>query len=100
MKNKIKKITFVSFDKHLAKEMKNKEFKKTFEEESHRLKISYQILQLRKRKKLSQKELAHKLDTTQSVVARMESGNQNFSIATLEKIADALGSHLNISFVK
>ena len=100
MKKKTKEITFISFEKHLAQEMKNKEFKKAFEEEGRRLEIAYKIFQLRKRKKLSQKELARKLDTTQSVVARIEAGQQNFSIDTLEKIADALDSRLNISFAK
>ena len=100
MKKKNKKITYISFERYLAQEIKNKEFKKAFEKEGRRLEIAYKIFQLRKRKKFSQKELARKLDTTQSVVARIEAGQQNFSIDTLEKIANALDSHLNISFAK
>lgn len=100
MKKKPKKIKYLSFERYLAQQMKNKAFRKAYEEESQRLEIAYQILQLRKQRKLSQKELAHKLDTTQSVVARMESGQQNFTTDTLQKIASAFKRDLKIEFVK
>ena len=62
--------------------------------------MSHQVWQLRKRQKLSQKELARKLNTTQSVVARMEAGQQNFTTDTLQKIASAFKRELKIEFVK
>lgn len=62
------------------------------------MEIAYQILQLRKKKHISQAELARKIGTKQSNIARMESGQQNFSIDTLEKIAGALGYDLKIMF--
>ena len=80
--------------------MKNKAFRRVYEEESRRLEIAYQILKLRKKQKLSQKELARKLNTTQSVVARMEAGQQNFTTDTLQKIASAFKRELKIEFVK
>ena len=100
MKTKHKKITYLSFEKYLAQQLKNKAFKRAYEEESQRLKVAYQILQLRKQQKLSQKELAHKLDTTQSVIARIETGQQNFTTETLQKIAAAFNRTLKIEFVK
>lgn len=100
MKKKHKKIVYLSFERYLAQQMKNKAFKKAYEEEGRRLEIAYQILQLRNKQKLSQKALADKLDTTQSVVARMEAGQQNFSIDTLEKIASAFKRELKIEFVR
>ena len=100
MKKKHKKIVYSSFEQYLAQQMKNKAFRKAYEEESQRLEIAYKILQLRKAKKLSQKELAQKLDTTQSVVARMEAGQQNFTTDTLQKIASAFKRDLKIEFVK
>ena len=89
----------VDFDDLLKKELKNPEFKKRFDEYGRQFEVAYQILQLRKKKKMSQAQLAKKIGTKQSNVARMESGQQNFSMDTLEKIADALGLNLNISFV-
>jgi len=100
MKKKTKKIIYPSFEQYLAQQMKNRAFREAFEEESQRLRVAYQILQLRKRQKLSQKELARKLNTTQSVVARMESGQQNFTTDTLQKIASMFKRDLRIEFVK
>lgn len=99
MKKKYK-IVYPSFERYLAQQMKNRAFKKAYEEEGRRLEIAYQILQLRNKQKLSQRALAEKLDTTQSVVARMEAGQQNFSIDTLEKIASAFKRELKIEFVR
>ena len=100
MKKKHKKVVYLSFERYLAQQMKNKVFRKAYKEESQRLRIAYRILQLRKKQKLSQKELARKLDTTQSTVARMEAGQQNFTTDTLQKIASALDRDLKIEFVK
>jgi DNA-binding transcriptional regulator YiaG len=100
MENRNKKIKYSSFDGYLAQKMKNKTFKKAYEEESKRLEIAYQILQLRKKQKLSQKELARRLETTQSVIARMETGQQNFTMDTLQKIASAFKRDLKVEFVK
>ncbi|MCX6741459.1 MAG: helix-turn-helix transcriptional regulator, partial [Candidatus Parcubacteria bacterium] len=60
--------------------------------------VAYGVLQTRKKKKMSQAELAKKIGTTQSNLARMEAGNQNFTMATLQKIAKALDCELKIEF--
>lgn len=103
--NKIKKIVLtkkmrreMDFDYFLNQELKNPEFKKLYDEYGRQLEIAYQILQLRKKKKMSQAQLAKKIGTKQSNIARMEAGEQNFSVDTLDKIANALGSDLKISF--
>ena len=98
--NKKYKIVYPSFEQYLAQQMKNKAFKKAYEKEGQRLEIAYKILQLRRKQKLSQKELARKLDTTQSVIARMETGNQNFTTDTLQKIASVFKCDLKIEFYK
>ncbi len=94
------KHNIVDFKNHLKQELKNKKFKKYFDEYGKQLKIAYLIAQKRKQAKISQKELAEKIGTTQSNVARMEAGNQNFSMVTLEKIAEALKSELKVSFLR
>ncbi|MDO8663490.1 MAG: helix-turn-helix transcriptional regulator [Candidatus Wildermuthbacteria bacterium] len=100
MKKNHKKIVYLSFERYLFQRLKNKEFIKAYEKECQCLEIAYRILQLRKKQKISQKELAVKLDTTQSVVARMESGQQNFTTDTLQKIASVFKRNLKIEFVK
>jgi len=39
----------------------------------------------------SQKELAQKLRISQQIISRIESGRENISLLTLEKVAAALG---------
>lgn len=55
-----------------------------------------QLIEARIKKGLTQKELAQKIGTKQSAVARLESGNANPSITFLEKITSALSSKLII----
>ncbi len=47
---------------------------------------------------LTQEELARRIKTTQSVIARLEGGRVMPTTRTLEKIAKATGSRLKISF--
>ncbi len=89
----------VDFQEYLAEKLKNPKFKKYYNEYGKQLEIAYQILQLRKQKKLSQAELARKLGTTQSNIARMEAGQQNFTTDTLQKIASIFKRGLKIEFV-
>lgn len=58
--------------------------------------LSYQITQIRKKRNLTQLDLAKKAGTTQSVIARIESGNQNISMKTLQKLIFALDATLEI----
>ena len=96
-----KKITkAVDFQSYLKKELKNPEFKKHYDEYGKQLEIAYQILELRKKKNISQAQLAKKIGTKQSNIARMEAGQQNFSVDILGKIAEALGCNVKIMFCR
>ena len=52
------------------------------------------IRDARKQRGLTQTELADLLATSQGAIARIESGNQNLSLETINRIADALESQL------
>ena len=47
---------------------------------------------------LSQRELAERMGTTQSVISRLEEGGARNRIDTLARVATALGRHLVLSF--
>jgi ribosome-binding protein aMBF1 (putative translation factor) len=47
---------------------------------------------------LTQEELARRMGTTQSVIARLEGGKSKPSTSTLEKLAAATGTRLKIEF--
>lgn len=90
----------VDFQDYLAKQLKNSEIKKHYDEYGKQLEIAYLILELRKKEKMSQAELAKKIGTTQSNIARMEAGEQNFTTDTLQKVAHAFNRDLKIEFVR
>src|SRR3990167_9481664 len=96
-KNKITKAT--DFQEYLNKQLKNKEFKKHYDGFGKQLEIAYQLTRLRKEKRMSQVELAKQIGTTQSNIARMESGQQNFTIGTLIKLAEVFKKDLKVSIV-
>lgn len=58
------------------------------------LHIGKMIAQLRESQKMTQAELASRIDTTQSVIARIEKGEQNLSTETLSKISEALNREI------
>lgn len=49
------------------------------------------IKNLREKRGLTQGEIAKELETTQSVIARMEAGEQNLSLGQIEKLSDIFG---------
>lgn len=61
-------------------------------------KISTAIFDYRRKHKLSQKKLAEKLGVSQPMVAKLESGDYNYTIEQLWKIANKLGFAFNIEF--
>jgi len=93
-----KEIKATDFDDFLQEELKNPEFKKWYDFYGKQVEIFYNLLLLRKEKGMTQAELAKKIGTTQSNVGRLESGQQNFTVETLDKIAKVFGKELKISF--
>lgn len=60
--------------------------------------IAKELQLARKTAQLSQKEVAERMGTTQSVISRIEHG-YNVSINTLEKYAHACGKHVEFHVV-
>ena len=60
------------------------------------MRASLTIREARKRAGLTQKQLADRLRTTQSVVARWESGRSRPSLENLEKVVCACGFELRL----
>ena len=74
------------------------EYRKTYDRLGPEFELSRSVIAARTNAKLTQAELAERMKTTQSVVARLESGRTHPSTKTLEKIALATGTRLRISF--
>ncbi|MBI4036918.1 helix-turn-helix transcriptional regulator [Candidatus Daviesbacteria bacterium] len=81
----------------LKKELlKNKKVAQEYKRLEPRYQLISQLIEARIKKGLTQKQLAQKIGTKQSAIARLESGNANPSVAFLEKISAATGSKLFI----
>lgn len=62
-------------------------------------KIADEIIRIRAERNLTQKDLAELCNIQQSNISRLENATYNPSVQLLEKIANATGKELVISFV-
>lgn len=60
--------------------------------------LSVRVKEAREAKGLSQSQLADRMGTQQSVIARLEGGGITPTLPTLKRIADALGTKLTVDF--
>jgi len=93
MKNK-----FYTFEDHLKESLKDPEFKKAWEESEPEYLLARELIEKRLKKNLSQRDLAKKLNTAQAVISRIETMHANPSLSLLKRIAQTLGTKLQISF--
>jgi ribosome-binding protein aMBF1 (putative translation factor) len=56
--------------------------------------IAHELIAARTRAGLSQSDVAQRMGTTQSVIARLESGKRPPSMRTVERFAQAVGGHV------
>lgn len=87
-----------TFEDHLKESLKNPEFRKVWEETELEYQLARQMIEKRLAKKISQRELARKVKTSQAVISRLETMNENPSLSLLKRIAQALGTKVNLRF--
>jgi ribosome-binding protein aMBF1 (putative translation factor) len=80
-----------------ARWRKDPEFREAYAALEDEFALAAQVIEARARAGLTQAELAERMGTSQSAVARLESGAGKPSVATLEKLAKATGSKLRIA---
>lgn len=100
MKNRKRKISDLpnwsdTFDEF----MQDPETKKEYDRLAPEFELISAMISARAKKDLTQAELAKKLGTKQSAIARIESGRGNPTYKYLQKIAKATGTTLHIRFV-
>src|SRR3954453_18508287 len=76
--------------------MKNPKFRKEYERVDAEFSIVEALINARTVAKLSQAEVAKRIGTTQSAIARLEAGNTKPTIPTLRRYAEATGKKLRI----
>ena len=75
-------------------------FKKEYESLEQEFNFAAKMIEVRLQERLSQEQVANRMGTTQSVVARIESGRPLPSLRTLMRYAAAVGRTLDISLSK
>ena len=78
--------------------LKDPEFKAAYDALADEFALASAVIDARTKAGLTQEELASRMHTKQSLVARIESGGYNTTIKTLQRVAEATGTHLKISF--
>lgn len=88
-----------TIDEHHAEQMKDPEYAAEWERLQPYYDVIDAIITARAEGNLTQRELAERCGMKQSAFARLESGNANPTIETLQRVAKGLGKRLRISFV-
>ncbi|MEK9167699.1 MAG: helix-turn-helix transcriptional regulator [Patescibacteria group bacterium] len=94
--NKLMK-NWTTYEEFLAKQLRDPEFKKAYDDLAPEFELASQIIDARLKKGLSQAELAEKMGTKQSAIARLESVDYNPSLKMLKRVAKATETRLKVS---
>lgn len=78
--------------------LRNPAYREAYDELAPEFRLARALIQARTSAGLTQAQMAERMQTTQSVVARLESGRAHPSTRTLERFARAAGLRLKISF--
>ena len=93
------KMKVHDYDEMLKEEIKDPAFRKEYNELEEEFEVAKQVIGLRIKKGLTQKELAEKVNTSQSCIARLESGTyKNLSLSFLRRVGEALGVQPHVKF--
>ena len=76
--------------------MEDPEFREEYAQADQEYALAAQLIRARMAAKLTQAEVAKRLGTTQSAIARLEGGRISPSVATLQRYADATGAQLTV----
>lgn len=88
------------FEKLLAEQMKDESFRKEWDALEPEFSLMQAIIDARNAEGMTQKELSVRSGIAQGDISKIESGNANPSIRTLNRIANAMGKKLRIEFVE
>lgn len=79
--------------------MKDPEFRREYDKLEPESQLARQILSARRKRKMSQEQLAKKVGTGQAVISRLEGMGARPSLSLLERVASALDTKINITIL-
>lgn len=88
-----------SFNDYLNEQMQNPELKVEYDALEPEFTIIQAIIDARKAAGLTQQELSAKSGIAQGDISKLENGNANPSLKTLQRLAEAMDKKLKIEFI-
>ena len=88
-----------NFRETLNEQMKNPEFKEEWDALEPEYQIIKAMLNSRIEKSLTQRQLSEITGIPQADISRLENGNANPSLRTLQRLAEGMGMKLKLEFV-
>jgi ribosome-binding protein aMBF1 (putative translation factor) len=88
-----------NYREFLNEQLQNKEFKKEYDALETEFSVVQAMLDARKASGLTQKDLAERTGIAQADISKLENGNANPSLKTLQRLAEGMGMKLRLEFV-
>jgi len=88
-----------NFDAYVLKKMQDPEFRKEYDVLEPEFSIIQAMIDARKNTGITQKELSERTGIAQGDISRLETGNANPSLRTLQRLANGLGMVVKVEFV-
>ncbi len=83
----------------MNEQLKDKEFKKEWENSQPELDVIRAIVEARTSQNLTQKELSRRTGINQSDISKLENGTRNPSLNLLKRLAEGMDMMLELKFV-
>ena len=80
-------------------QMKNPDFAKAYEEIQPEMNVIRAIVDARALRNMTQKELSERTGITQGDISKLERGNANPSLNTLQRLAAGMGMTIKLEFL-
>lgn len=87
------------FDDFLQEQLQDPEFRKEYEALQPERAVIQAMIDARRTSGLTQKELSERTGIAQGDISKLENGNANPSIRTLQRLASGMGMTLKVEFI-
>ena len=92
-------LIMTNFKDFLNEQLKDPNLKKEYDALRPEMAIIQAMIDAREKSGMTQKELSEKTGITQADISRLENGNANPSLKTLQRLAEGMGMTLRLEFV-
>jgi ribosome-binding protein aMBF1 (putative translation factor) len=87
---------FQTFEDFKQKSLKNPQIRAEYDKLGPRFEVINQLIKARNKTGLTQSEVASRMGTKQSALARFEAGNTNPTLDFIQRLAKALGTTITL----